>query len=950
MSREAIKQSKRRQDSLYSDQDCPQRSYFKLVYTPPNKSNYKTTPPNQQTLLFPLPSSALCKMRFFSLKSFTKASRESPMPSSGSGVEAFSGILMLLATATFHSLVSPPSLPTGQTTVTAQRVIIPPTPTPTTPMNLTPTKTILTSTSFSTTDSPYSSGLFKVIGIFGIAATLAGTVTLIRHTSSIAENSSETVPSGYGSGSADNEDSTSDDNSEESGYESDEDASSQDEDASEDEDYDSDTTDGDNDSDPDDTEPESDDEPAGDDDTVEGCGSADPEEPPPPPPHSTTASPDDDIPGPPKFYNRLTIFFMFVVACASAFEEYLQRRKSRCTRGKAAQQETRARNITAPPESGLCMVANTTTTTTITTTTDTAISSAREETDAAVTKSIVLWVKPATDLIPWIAPYTPWLAEKILAQITPASILIPAPVEANVSPVALSDQTTSIMMAATATIAPAAAQYAASIYDRIRNPSLMDVYWCAIAVFVSIYAVALFTTKWEINTHKDPNVCREVLEPRTEEKVTKKKKKAKKNKKKKAKKSKQQRTEEVENGEAHEEAINMTEENGIEVEGEVNKEVEQEEGQIEESSEIDMTEEIKAEGEKEAVEQEAVEQEEERRPRNEQVEEIAEVEEDEVEGMKGDTDTDDATSDVDEFADALDEIITNLSASGDVEEPTAIVDAIVLDTEAEVTNMPVESEGATKETEKPVEVLEADETIETLPRKQLKDGEEDLSSNSVMASEPEAGPEQSSSTKSEAEAEPQPGWHVVTRKSRRQKREVAPETAPQPGPSTASNKEAKTSREQHNKKALESWKAFQEEKVRKEAEEQKAAEAKKAKGKGKRGISSFDMVMEAIREQRAALIVELKSDKKEPSCAPLSPSTSVPSKQSEIQKASEASITQPTSVPTSASSKLPNNPLNWATIAGRPAGSDNAVVIMPTLSVQVKKSEANKDLNKVASS
>ncbi|KAG5715138.1 hypothetical protein E4T56_gene17340, partial [Termitomyces sp. T112] len=167
-------------------------------------------------------------MQLFSFKSFSKASRGagSSMPyTCGSGIEAFSGVVMLLATAMFHGLIARPTLPPAQqTTTVVQRAIVLPTPSPTAPLNLTPTKSIPTTTaSFPAANSPFSCEMLKVLSVVGVVGTFAGTVVLVRRPASTpTENSSETSsPSENGSGSVEDGDSMDSDASDESGYESD---------------------------------------------------------------------------------------------------------------------------------------------------------------------------------------------------------------------------------------------------------------------------------------------------------------------------------------------------------------------------------------------------------------------------------------------------------------------------------------------------------------------------------------------------------------------------------------------------------------------------------------------------------------------------------------------------------------------------------------------------------
>ncbi|KAH0589425.1 hypothetical protein H2248_005182 [Termitomyces sp. 'cryptogamus'] len=94
----------------------------------------------------------------------------------GSGIEAFSGVVMLLATAMFHGLTTRPTLPPAQqTTTVVQRAIVLPTPSPTAPLNLTPTKSIpATTASFPAANSPFSCEMFKVLSVVGVVGTLAG--------------------------------------------------------------------------------------------------------------------------------------------------------------------------------------------------------------------------------------------------------------------------------------------------------------------------------------------------------------------------------------------------------------------------------------------------------------------------------------------------------------------------------------------------------------------------------------------------------------------------------------------------------------------------------------------------------------------------------------------------------------------------------------------------------
>ncbi|KNZ80515.1 hypothetical protein J132_05635 [Termitomyces sp. J132] len=440
-------------------------------------------------------------MRFFSLKSFTKASRGSSMPSTGSGMEAFSGIVMLLATAAYHALSSTPSLPAAQsTTIIAQRVIIP--PTPTAPINLSPTKCTPTTTD-SLNSSTYDTS--KVAGVVGIAITLVGAVTLLRHVTSTQETPSETLPFRNGSGSSEDEDSNHTD--EESSYEPDEDPSeSQDEDdVSDDQD---DSSDGnDSDSDPDyepsdtETESESESEPAeDDDDSVEGRGSADPED--PPPPHSTTDFEFDDIPTPPKdLYDTFTLSLMFSAACLEAIKNYIHRRRAlRRNLERNAEKYIKAMDISMSSENdNLGTLANTTT----------GYQSLQTAVGAAISTSVALCVRPRFDLIPWAPLQTPWLAKNIT---TSTLDLIHVDLEetipstpANATTVVSTDETIvgannkTVVPSEDTTVTPADELIVipAQKADSPREPTPIERYWATIIVFFILAVSALLTTKWD---------------------------------------------------------------------------------------------------------------------------------------------------------------------------------------------------------------------------------------------------------------------------------------------------------------------------------------------------------------------------------------------------------------------------------------------------------------------
>ena len=127
-----------------------------------------------------------------------------------------------------------------------------------------------------------------------------------------------------------------------------------------------------------------------------------------------------------------------------------------------------------------------------------------------------------------------------------------------------------------------------------------------------------------------------------------------------------------------------------------------------------------------------------------------------------------------------------------------------------------------------------------------------------------AEPEQSTTVT--LDLEPEPGWHIVTRRTRKHKPQAIRKPVSQPALIPTSNKETEVLKEKRNKEALESWKAFQEEKARKEAEEKNTAKARMAKEKRKQDdISSRKEVMN-IQRQRAALIVDTRGNKKEVSC------------------------------------------------------------------------------------
>ncbi|KAH0589424.1 hypothetical protein H2248_005181 [Termitomyces sp. 'cryptogamus'] len=458
------------------------------------------------------------------------------------------------------------------------------------------------------------------------------------------------------------------DASDESGYESDEDLSWLIEDGEDDDDGSNDS----NDPNPDDIDTDADTGSEGEPAEDEGRGSADPED--PPPPGSTTTSEPDDIPGPSGVQNLFSWLLIFTAVCVSAMEKYSYRPRERRQTQRGAEDS----DIVAPEEG----LGNATAMT---------ILPCRKEI-GTVTK---LWVKPTTDLVPWVAPYTPWLAERIVAR-----AVAPIP-----TPAVFNNQTSSVLMSPTAnaTIAPAnvtispahaAVEYVRSIGARIRDASATEMYWGAIVVFSVIYVVGLLRTDWSVDKYekKEVGVCLEVLEPMKEEKVKKKKKKNRKGKKKKVR--------------GVEERV---EEEGAEIDATVEQEKEKvgrKEGDAEETNEIDVMGEGKVEVEQAKGNTDIKEEIEEEECESERVENVGE--------MGGEPDTDEAMSDIGEFEDALDEIIATPSVPFADEEPNAVhvVDETAFDAEVHVNiNTEMNSETAMEETEVG-KVLEVDEPIE----------------------------------------------------------------------------------------------------------------------------------------------------------------------------------------------------------------------------------------------